>query len=426
MPSHRFFAARQAAKPCRERVRLLLTAAIVFAALLAATAGPVQSGDLAVHSDFPGGSAHVDGIDQQGRVLRVQPADHPGRGWRCWWYFKVTGIRPGEMLTLTVSGGGFALPDRAAFSLDDATWKHTSPGRREKGKVTYTVRAGAREAWFAWGPPYLPCHASELIARAEKACPRVKAFDLCRTRQNRPVPALRFSPPEAAGARPFGVWVQARQHAWESGSSWVCDGLVEWLVSSDPRAKSLRQRAAVTVVPIMDIDNVAGGAGGKNQKPQDHNRDWTDRPHWRSVAAAQKLINDMAVATRFALFVDLHNPGPRDRDPFFYICPRNLLTPLQQTRLDAFLAVARVKITGPLTFTGRTRECGANYDKNWKAISKNWVHEHVGGAAVAVTLETSWNTPTSTQENYRRVGRELGLAIEQFLRRLAGAGTSAD
>ncbi len=401
---------------------------ILLGAALLASAGPALAAGppLVVSADFPGGSVHVDELDQETRSIRFRPADHPGRGWRCWWYFKVTGITPGETLRLTVSGDGFALPDRAAFSLDDATWKHTSPGRREKRKVTYTVRLNGREAWFAWGPPYLPRHAGELIARAEKACQGAKAFDLCRTRQDRPVPALRFPPPEAAGARPFGVWVQARQHAWESGSSWVCHGLVEWLVSSDPRAKGLRQRAAVTVVPIMDIDNVAGGAGGKNQKPQDHNRDWTDRPHWRSVAAAQKLINDMAVATRFALFVDLHNPGPRDREPFFYTCPRNLLTPLQQTRLDAFLAVAGVEITGPLTFTGRTLESGANYDKNWKAISKNWVHEHVGGAAVAVTLETSWNTPASTQENYRRVGRELGLAIERYLRGLPGAGTSAD
>jgi len=400
---------------------IFLGAVLPASAGLALAAGP----GLVVSADFPGGSVHVEELDQEARAVHFRPADHPERGWRCWWYFKVTGTEPGETLTLAVTGDGFALPDRAAFSLDDVTWNHTAPGRREKGKVTYAVRVDAREAWFAWGPPYLPRHAGELIARAEKACPHAKAFDLCRTREDRPVPALRFSPRRAAEARPFGVWIQARQHAWESGSSWVCHGLVEWLASSDPRAEALRERAAVTVVPIMDIDNVVRGAGGKNQKPQDHNRDWTDRPHWRSVAAAQQRIGDMAEATRFALFVDLHNPGPGDREPFFYTCPRNLLTPLQHTRLDAFLAAAGAEISGPLAFTGRTRESGANYDRDWKAISKNWVHQHTGGAGVAVTFETSWNTPNSTQENYRQVGRRLGLAVERYLCGLAGAGATA-
>jgi hypothetical protein len=35
---------------------------------------------------------------------------------------------------------------------------------------------------------------------------------------------------------------------------------------------------------------------------------------------------------------------------------------------------------------------------------------------VALTLETAWNTPQSTQENYQRLGRELGLAVERHLR----------
>ena len=38
--------------------------------------------------------------------------------------------------------------------------------------------------------------------------------------------------------------------------------------------------------------------------------------------------------------------------------------------------------------------------------------EHV----VAVTLETSWNTPHSTQVGYKQVGRELGMAIERYFR----------
>ena len=39
-----------------------------------------------------------------------------------------------------------------------------------------------------------------------------------------------------------------------------------------------------------------------------------------------------------------------------------------------------------------------------------------GNAAVAVTLETAWNTPDSTTDGYRTLGRQLAQAIEKYLR----------
>ena len=41
---------------------------------------------------------------------------------------------------------------------------------------------------------------------------------------------------------------------------------------------------------------------------------------------------------------------------------------------------------------------------------------------MAVCLETAWNTPASTAENYLRVGRELGLAIARYLQEPGPAG----
>jgi hypothetical protein len=222
--------------------------------------------------------------------------------------------------------------------------------------------------------------------------------------------------PQSGDDRHFGVWLQARQHAWESGSSWVCRGAAEWLVCDDPRAESLRKKAKIYIVPIMDIDNVAIGAGGKEQQPHDHNRDWSDAPHWRSVAAAMEHIRREDAACRFDLFIDLHNPAPTSKDPFFFIAPEELFTKTRRTNTERFLAMCRLEMTGPPAFEGQTHESGVRYDPKWARISKNWVTANTREHVVALTLETPWNTPHSTSDGYRAIGRQLAMAIERYFR----------
>jgi hypothetical protein len=166
----------------------------------------------------------------------------------------------------------------------------------------------------------------------------------------------------------------------------------------------------------MDIDSTATGNGGKECLPQDHNRDWTDQPHHAEVAAAQKHLRRLAEEKRLALFIDLHNPGPSDKQPFFYCCPENTLTDRGRINLDRFLMICRGEMNGPLVASDKPRTSGASYDPLWQQMSKNWVATHAPPHTVAVTLETAWNTPDSTTDGYRRLGEQLAQAIEKYLR----------
>lgn len=369
---------------------------------------------LDVDIDFPGGSAVVEQIDQQERLIRILPSDHPQRGWRCWWYIHVTGIQPGETITLDVGGGVWATPDRAAFSIDGKDWQQTEPGKRVPQRIVFRQPIDAKEAWFAWGPPFVPGDAKDLVEAAAKRCPEATVFNLCNSRGGLETPALKIAPANEADAR-YGIWVQARQHAWESGSSWVCRGFVEWVTSDDPAAVALRKEAVIVVVPIMDIDNVNRGAGGKNETPQDHNRDWTDEPHWRAVAAAQQAILELDKQGRFDLFIDLHNPGANDREPFYFASPKEMLKPAAQDNLRRLVALSKEHMNGDLAYHGTVRESGANYDKAWAAISKNWVTKNCQPHVVAVTLETSWNTPASNTAGYLEIGQGLAQAVQALL-----------
>lgn len=389
--------------------------------------------EITVSTDFEGASARVHAVDQATKTVRISPAGDPARGWPCWWYLRVDGLAPGERLTLELAPNeaplvgpsknrgkplapGWSQPQRAAISSDGKGWRQSEPGLAQGNRMLYAIPSEGESLWVAWGPPFTPQDSASLVESLAKDCRGGEAFELCKSNGGRACPALVLKEGDMPDRDRHGIWLQARQHAWESGASWVCRGLAEWLASDDARARSLRERTEITIVPIMDIDSTATGNGGKEAIPQDHNRDWTDRPHHAEVAAAQKHLLRLAGEKRLALFIDLHNPGPSDRQPFFYCCPDETLTDVGKRNLDRFLTICRGELHGPLALADRPRTSGASYDPLWKQMSKNWVAAHAPPHAVAVTLETAWNTPDSTTDGYRTLGRQLGQAIEKYLR----------
>lgn len=379
--------------------------------------------ELSTSVDFEGGSAEIESVDQEKATIRMTPGTRPDRGWACWWYVRVDGVTPGLEITIDLGvnskqklSAGWMMPGRATFSTDGKTWQHTKLGKRSGSRILYKAKVDGKQVWFAWGPPFTPKDSQALVDRIAKDHDFATAFELCKTRDGRSVPALRVRDGKMKDEDRFGVWINARQHAWESGSSWVCKGLVDWLVSDDAQARTLRHKADIHIVPIMDIDNTAVGAGGKNQKPHDHNRDWSKDATWHSVQAAIQHITKLNEAGRFELFLDLHNPGPGDRQPFYFIAPDSHLSPLGKANLHRFIKIAGEEIKGPLKLSTKPKVSGSSYDKLWKRISKNWVMAHCAEHVVAVTLETSWNTPASNTEGYETVGRQQGLALERYFR----------
>ncbi len=362
-------------------------ALLAFALWLVVTA---PAAELRVSTDFEGGSAMVESVDPAARVIRFMPGGDPRRGWPCWWYLRVDGVGKDERVTLDLAGSdrptrnngqdtgkplaaSWAMPARATFSTDGKTWRHTAPGKREGTRILYEITGSGGPLWVAWGPPFTPRDTDALLAEAEKLLPAAKSFELARTRGDRPVRGLRVS--EATAPKPPGIWIQARQHAWESGSCWVARGLTEWLVSDDADAKWLRGHAEVLVVPIMDVDNAATGNGGKEAAPRDHNRDWDDNPVYPEVAAAQQRLRTLAKEDRLAVFLDLHNPGPGDPTFFFVLEPQFLKEPMiAQCQRFIELAYGRISKIKPLIpMSNRPKTTGPSYHPLWRNMSASWV-----------------------------------------------------
>ncbi|MDB6075846.1 MAG: Zinc carboxypeptidase, partial [Verrucomicrobiaceae bacterium] len=392
--------------------------------------------ELRVETHFKGGNAEVVSLDQSTRTLRIMPQLHEKRGWPCWWYFKLEGLILGETVTLQVQAQTrpyrekmvlapeWCQPKHAWMSVDGASWKPTSsPGMILADKsIAYEIKAEAGAMWFAWGPPFVPTMAERLLADIAALLPEANRFDLATTRGGHTVQGIRIGAENAV----HQVWVGARQHAWEAGGSWVGNGFVRWFASDDPGAVAMRKTTCLHFIPIMDVDNVAIGAGGKESIPRDHNRDWADEPVHPEVAAAQRMIRDIHAKHGLDVFIDLHNPAPGD--PIFFYGPFafDRMGGIQQRNYKQWMELATVHITGPIKLEPKYRIATfVSTEEERHRMSPVWTGDHTGPSTIAVTLETGWNSKLMGVEGYAQVGASLGRTLVAYLKTEPRRGASS-
>jgi len=408
---------------------------MVFRSVLAAVlscAALATHAALTVSTDFESGSARVLALNPETQELRISPAGDPARGMPNWWFLRVDHVDPGKPLLLEVVARvaeapqegaaesniaplnpGWTLPARAAISTNGLDWFQSSPGKRHGSQSLYQIETGATSLWIALAPPFPPRNATALIQDTARAHPFAKPFTLATSREGRPVVGLQISEGAKPSSQRPAVFVTARQHAWEVGGTWVAAGLIEWATGPDPEAQWLRRNAELLVVPLMDVDHVATGDGGKNAEPQDHNRDWSDAPHWPEVAAAQKRIRELAQQNRLAVFLDVHDPSPGATLQTFYVQHPPYVSDAIAAAQEQFLSLAKSEF-GEIKRNDGTPSKPADLPV-WKRISTPWVCEHGCTNTIAFTFETPWNIPRGTPAGYRDVGAKLGRATARYL-----------
>jgi hypothetical protein len=388
-----------------------------------ATAGAFRAA-----ADFPGGAADVLRVDPASRTVRLKVPDQTG--WRAWWYLRIDGTSPGETVRVEVEDKNTledkkCRPVRAVYSEDRRDWKFTGPGRSVKedgatgATMAYEAKANGPAIWFAWYVPFVSSDAEAMARKAEKACPEAKRFELCRSEGGLSVVGLRVAAGHPSSPARPAVWIQARQHAWEVSGSWTVAGIVEWLVSDDPRAKALRAKADVTVIPNMNVDYVERGLSGKNYKPHDLNRDWTDKPIWNAVRAAMAELKQLDEAGQLKLFLDLHAPGWGWGGVEYWTDDVNQLTPLRKERVLRLIACMKEDWSGTNELWSLNGPIDPKYTKRLP-ISTNWVKANTREEVVGGALEIPVAPPKGFQGDppapHLALGRRLGLAIERFFR----------
>ncbi len=380
-------------------------------------------------TDFiSGGGEDLTVISNDPVTVRFKPHNEADGGWsQVWWYFMVDGLTPGEKITLQLDRdepGSSGISPQIFFSYDQQLWGLTNTGRpaeiEGRDFFIYEHIVRSKKVWFAYDLPYTPDHIDELLLPAVKKDPDADVVELCKTKNNHSVKMFVFNDKNSLTEIKYGIWLQARSHAFESGASWVLHEMALWLMSGDPEAEALRRRASITVIPIVDVDGVIEGRTGKNQNPYDHNRGWDQEPaYWQQINSSKALLSSMADQNMPDMYIDFHGPG-NSSHPYF-IVPFEELLPTEKQRLNRSKFFETLKCK-ELDDQARLSQSMTQFyysprpwDKSASLInSRGWVTMNTTDHNIALTIEVNMNTPLSTRSGYRAEAIELGRAISGY------------
>ena len=195
-----------------------------------------------------------------------------------------------------------------AISANGREWTPAPTEALPGNRIRLQVTMPGPELYVARVEPYRLSELDRLLGSI-RADPRVQIETIGKTAGGRELEIVRLGNARAA----HRVFLRARAHPWEAGSSWVAQGLIERLLDGAPATKALLQRFAVYVLPMANKDGVARGGTRFNIRGKDLNRNW-DAPADASLApenaALERWLERMiAAGERPHLAIELHNDG---------------------------------------------------------------------------------------------------------------------
>ena len=406
-------------------VRVLLGCGCLLAALQASS--PV-AGQITLDADFDHGSLESWSLGSgRGPVVNIVGRDnfYGGGTWR-WVYFKasgVQGLRPQFSIDDGFLGGPSNLTNHPmVYSYDNENWhffdnNFVSGGRYNFREDTVFTQD---EVYVAFSVPYslgrTIQHTQDVLA-TPWAAPTISGDangvvgqspggvdDLGRVIPQHDIYGYRITDPGVSSDGKTKIVITTGMHPAETGGRWVYQGLVDWLVSDDPRAAELRGLTEFYAYPTMNPDGVfAGNNRTTVQNPtQDPNGRWNPslwQPHADIKANGEAMLADVLEDDDPVLaFIDFHSTiptSPGDDFGFIEISEGDAMSPfwVELKRLQP--NVGEIESTS----TGWT---SANFG------------DFLLGADVDITFETNL-AQSRLQDYHLELGKNFGVAFYNVL-----------
>ncbi len=189
---------------------------------------------------------------------------------RTWWYIRLDGVNPKSLTRLNVIGDGF--PGKSVvipvYSYDRVNWHRLRPENivatsGNDGFYNYTIEAkfdSSTTVWLARYYPY-PYNRLENFLSTIQSHPFVKIETIGKSTMGRDLKMITITNPKFDDKNKKRIWIHARTHPSETGSSFVIEGLINYLLSNccEQCNGTDLSKLIFNIVPMVNPDGVALG-----------------------------------------------------------------------------------------------------------------------------------------------------------------------
>lgn len=208
-----------------------------------------------IRADFQGGRLKGWRETAEGIHLDVDTLTTP-TGPSPWFYFLISGV---EGRTVTFHTPGIDLAEApVALSYDRFHW---IPPTEVTPPERFSHHFGENDAIVSLTPPYTPGMLYEFTLWARRSPHvRIEYFD-----QVYGVTAITISEFEQTEGKPI-VWIASGAFPLGAAASWAAEGIVRFLLSSDPTAQRLREDFCFKILVVPDPSGVDSSTDSKVQE----------------------------------------------------------------------------------------------------------------------------------------------------------------
>jgi len=366
--------------------------------------------------------------------LRSDNDDALPKFWRQWWYAALENISIAKPHEIELRGAGQWNKYLPVFSYDNKNWQHfknSEVSRPDRLTMKIRKRFTQKKVWLARFHPYTYSDLQNYSEKIKKSR-HLKISSLGQSSEGRDIPVWTISNFNVGVNRKSRIVIHARTHPGELASSFLLEGMVDFLLSNNSLAGQLRNKLIFEIVPMLNPDGVVAGNNrvttyGVNLEGKWYSKkqnplllDLEHVPHevrllYRKIRG---ILDDKAPVT---MALNLHSSAGEPEDGVFFF-PHFGPKELGYSRQESALFANQMRFISDFAdFQGRSwfnmPGKDGTRDLAKKSVPESWWWKNFNGKVMALSVETTyglagpcqrWTTPNDLKKLGVSMARAIG------------------
>lgn len=365
--------------------------------------------------------------------------------WRCWWYVRLDNPVRDLPTKITVKNSGWPYYYLPIYSYDQVTWHHFSEDevtQTPDKEIVVTKRFDNAAVWIARFYPYTFTDLEKFLDTI-KGSQYVDLQTPGSSQNGKPIYLIKITDSTVPVSGKKRIFLHARTHSAETPSSFLVEGVIQYLLSGSQGAKDMLARFEFYIFPMQNVDGAMAGNYRSTPKSENLEMSWVfdvnnpldligEIPPEVAIvhSQAKKLMTDGGPPVSIALNLHASNSEP-DIRPFFF--PHFGADPLKYLPLETSLWEMQLRFIdktalhfGAEMIEPDPTDGGRSFAS--KTYPESWWWANYKDQVMAMTMEMTygrsgyaprWIKP----DDMRHLGTRLALSIRDYS--LDTSGTSA-